>query len=338
MGVDTLNATFVLGMDIGGSRTRCCLLCTDNSEGYCVIDAGSNPTIVGENRARKMMHGVLGRVLDRAGLSGDSVKTTVVGTAGGARAVKLVREVLGKQGVVDSVSILSDQELAFWAASPQGEGLLVGAGTGSFAIGLSQEGQIVRVGGYGHILGDEGGGYWIGVNALRYALQSEECGELSGRALLHRLLEALGCKSKADLITWMYSDGSQRERIAMLTPLVVELGNANDSLCKKVLSQAVDELVALTLRGLTAIGNTIEPCPIFLHGGVFEHGIKIRKQVEEKLQRIHSSCYIAQPRYPAVIGAIQIALGKLGFEMATETETSLKLVIRQEMKDTRAHL
>lgn len=330
-----MDRTFVLGMDIGGSRTRCCLLCVDNSDGYCVIDVGSNPTIVGEKRARETIDRVLRQVLNRAGVSGHSVKAVVVGTAGGDSAVKLVREVLEKQDIAESVDILSDQELAFWAATPQGDGLLVGAGTGSFAIGLDKEGQIVRVGGYGHILGDEGGGYWIGVNALRYALQSEECGESNGRVLLHRLLETLGCKSKTDLIAWVYSDDSQRERIAMLAPVVIAPNNADDALCKKVIRQAVDELVALALRGLTAIGNTIKPCPVFLHGGVFEHGIEIRKQVEEKLRGVCPSCYIAQPRSSAVSGAIQIALGKLGFEMDAKTESNLKSVIRQEMRDVR---
>ena len=40
------------------------------------------------------------------------------------------------------------------------------------AYGRTASGASLRVGGWGHLLGDEGSGYWIGLEAIKAALKS----------------------------------------------------------------------------------------------------------------------------------------------------------------------
>ena len=44
-------------------------------------------------------------------------------------------------------------------------GNVLAAGTGTVALGVNPEGKVFRVGGWGHIIGDQGSGYDIGHKA-----------------------------------------------------------------------------------------------------------------------------------------------------------------------------
>ncbi|GAB2023066.1 BadF/BadG/BcrA/BcrD ATPase family protein [Pseudolactococcus yaeyamensis] len=59
------------------------------------------------------------------------------------------------------VKIMNDGYLGMIAALKGRDGIFVISGTGSVVYGRKQN-QLRRVGGYGHLLGDEGSAYWIG--------------------------------------------------------------------------------------------------------------------------------------------------------------------------------
>src|SRR6202007_525984 len=65
---------------------------------------------------------------------------------------------------------------------PEGWGVALVGGTGSVCLGRTREGRTVRVGGWGPILGDEGSGYQIAVNALRRPTQTAD-GRASAKAV-----------------------------------------------------------------------------------------------------------------------------------------------------------
>ncbi|MGH2575585.1 MAG: BadF/BadG/BcrA/BcrD ATPase family protein, partial [Ignavibacteria bacterium] len=66
------------------------------------------------------------------------------------------------------ISIFPDTAVAFASIFNQNDrncGILI-AGTGSILYFLNNQGKIIRIGGWGRYLGDEGSGYWIGKEAL----------------------------------------------------------------------------------------------------------------------------------------------------------------------------
>lgn len=73
-----------------------------------------------------------------------------------------------------SISIITDLELAKYAYLHE-DGLLVIAGTGSVAIG-KRLGQTLSVGGWGHILGDEGSAYSLSIRYLKQLIQRYDAG------------------------------------------------------------------------------------------------------------------------------------------------------------------
>ena len=64
----------------------------------------------------------------------------------------------------------SDRDSGLAAASGKADGIVVNAGTGASVTGRRGE-RIEKAGGWGHILGDAGGGYFLSLQALRLILR-----------------------------------------------------------------------------------------------------------------------------------------------------------------------
>jgi glucosamine kinase len=83
--------------------------------------------------------------------------------------------------------IESDSSLTLASAfGGDNSGMLLIAGTGSVAMAKKKNGEILKVGGWGRLLGDEGSGYWIGLQALKSYCKNIDTGEKKGK--LHKAM------------------------------------------------------------------------------------------------------------------------------------------------------
>ncbi len=107
---------------------------------------------------------VVGRVADHAGPGPHKV---YVGTCGLTRRdndpLELLR--LCEQYGVETVILAHDAATSFLGAVGDRRGVVVAAGTGAITLGVGVE-TIARIDGWGNVIGDAGGGYWIGREAL----------------------------------------------------------------------------------------------------------------------------------------------------------------------------
>ncbi len=62
--------------------------------------------------------------------------------------------------------VVNDALVALEAGAPASPGVVIISGTGSIAYGRNARNEGARAGGWGHVLGDEGSGYWIGRAAI----------------------------------------------------------------------------------------------------------------------------------------------------------------------------
>ncbi len=136
--------------------------------------------------------------------------------------------------------------------------VVVVAGTGSI-VSSFREGPgdalpeaLARVGGWGWILGDEGGGFDVGRTALR-ALLAEEDSETTGvavtpGALREKVLKNFGVAEVMELLAAVYAPDStsslpREKRLSSLCPLVFEAAfEDGDPLAVKVLGDCAHKL------------------------------------------------------------------------------------------------
>ena len=92
----------------------------------------------------------------------------IAGAAGKETQNTLKEELLSELHLTpESIEIKADASIAYYAAHRDKSGILVITGTGSIVWARTKTGQMVRAGGWGALLGDEGGGFRIGLAALR---------------------------------------------------------------------------------------------------------------------------------------------------------------------------
>lgn len=81
-------------------------------------------------------------------------------------------DVMGALGARE-VRIAHDSVTAHLGAFSGDDGVVIAAGTGVVALGVSAT-SVVRLDGWGALLGDRGGGYWVGRAGLRSAVAAED--------------------------------------------------------------------------------------------------------------------------------------------------------------------
>jgi glucosamine kinase len=190
---------------------------------------------------------------------------------------------LAGAGLAERVGVGTDVEAAFQDAFGDGPGLLLMAGTGSIAWGRAEDGRVARVGGWGWLLGDEGSGYAIGVEAMKRVARSAD-----GRAPVTRLsaalLERLGLRDPEELIAW--SGTAPRAAVAALVPDIHAAAIAGDAAAAEILETAVEALEAHVLTLLGTLGPWRRSPTVALGGGLLSSGGPLHDKLVGVL-RIH---------------------------------------------------
>jgi glucosamine kinase len=143
--------------------------------------------------------------------------------------------------------IVSDVELVLPAAGLD-QGVAVICGTGSVAVGRYQQ-RTVQVGGWGYLLGDEGGGYWVVREAVRALLERRDLGCGPGE-LGDRLLTATGSADVAALQRRYYEQPHLPRDWARHARLVLD---SADPAAASIAARAADAVAALAAAATEAL-------------------------------------------------------------------------------------
>ncbi|MEU9784108.1 BadF/BadG/BcrA/BcrD ATPase family protein [Streptomyces phaeochromogenes] len=188
----------VVGLDAGGTRTRAVLASAVDGRvfGQGVSGPGNALTVpvplltehLAEAVARAVPEPDRARVVAVAGGFAGAAETAP-DEPGRLNALAALTAALRRLGIAaDSVGVSSDIEAAFASApGAPADGLALVAGTGAVAMRISDRRCAVTVGGDGWLLGDDGGGFWIGRSAVRAALRMAD-----GRGGPTTLADAVG--------------------------------------------------------------------------------------------------------------------------------------------------
>lgn len=298
----------VLGIDAGGSKTVA-LLATP--EGRVVAEAragGANLRTHGELVVEKILHDVIDQVLDGQGLRPSAVCLGIAGVDRGDDAAT-IRGVMRRLGFRDRTLIVNDALIALVAGAGRPTGVVLVAGTGSIAYGVSQNGVATRSGGWGPVLADEGSGYWIGRRAL-VAIMRHADGRGPRTALTPMILEALGLSRPDDLVNEVYEGAERRQLVATLGPLVETARAAGDAVAAEILREAAVELVHAAGSVIGRLGMRGDVFQTFLSGGMFRSipwlGTEVTGRLLDVAPRATTSLLATEP----AVGAVTLALAE----------------------------
>lgn len=313
MGVGTLS--FVLGIDAGGTSTRCVAVDTSGRVLGRATAGPGNFLAVGPERAGESIRDAVNGALAQAGLQGRGAAMGCIGIAGSTNPEEraLLERLLSQLGAASRWIIDVDAAIALAAGTFGEPGVVVIAGTGSIAFGISSDGRRARAGGWGYLLGDEGSAFDIGRRALVAALRSAD-----GRGP-HTLLEAflmaeLHLPEITDVVGPVYRGELDRAGVAALAPVVIATAAQGDPVAGEILQNAGAELALAAVAVIRELGMEAGPTPVALSGGLFLAGEVVLNAVRSKLSRDAPNARVVFPRIQPVEAAALLALSELGIK------------------------
>lgn len=197
------------------------------------------------------------------------------------------------------LAVGSDRESGFAAAFGHRDGIAVISGTGS-AITGRKDGQEERAGGWGHLLGDTGGGYDLAIHGLRQVLYDFDT-KRHITDLGAATLRVLGLNTLRDLTTWAQT--AHKSELARLTPLLFEHADKPEIAC--ILKEGAQALARLTASVVERLD--FQPPVIRLMGSVFIRQPLYQEWFREEIQRRWPEADVAPCQEAGSAGAIFLA-------------------------------
>ncbi|MBI5387340.1 MAG: N-acetylmuramic acid 6-phosphate etherase [Verrucomicrobia bacterium] len=187
------------------------------------------------------------------------------------------------------------------SAIPQ---VLVLSGTGSCCFGRRADGTTARVGGWGHLLGDRGSGYDIGLRALQETVHHfDRHGRLP--LLGEMILRSLLFNSPEELIGWTLTAG--KNEIAALAVEVFGAAGQRDAVARGVLQKAADSLASCAADCAARLAKRGVPVQFVLAGSVLLKQPRFAQQVARQIQQRWPSAVVVPLKREGAWGAIELA-------------------------------
>ncbi len=290
---------YIVGVDIGGTSTKGVLLSLSGKVEDSVITTGLNYQLVPREY---VVHTVL-YVLEFLSRSGQEIQGVGVGVAGLYRdeeREELLQALREQLPDIPRIVVTSDLETAAYAALLGRPGIVVVGGTGMIAYGQDPLDHKVRRGGYGFLLGDEGSGFWLGLQGLMAAIKAFE-GRGPATALVEKILEKTGMESFVEAIPYFYAD--PQKRIADLAPLVLDAAIAQDTVAERIVEEGTQE-VARLVESVYRELQFPETFPVKLAGGIFQNNYyfhRTRQAIQKTFPGARVEHSVATPAYGAAL-------------------------------------
>ncbi|MFF3177994.1 N-acetylglucosamine kinase [Streptomyces sp. NPDC057900] len=301
---------YVLGVDSGGSGLRVALG-TVGSDTPLETAASAEPVRTGPSGidAAHLLEQLLPAVrelLARHG-GGSRIAAAAIGAAGmgtlGDRLRAELPDALADALGVRRLALAADAVTAYAGAVGQRPGAVVAAGTGLIALGTDLT-RWRRADGWGHLLGDSGGGAWIGRAGLDAAMRAHDGRRGGSEALLGRLEAVFGPAPGLPGLLYPRTD-----RPAVLASFAPEVAGcaAHDPVAEGILREAAGHIAEAAAAVCPAAGAGDEGCEVALTGGLFRMGEPLLVPLREELARLLPHARTVPGSGDPLIGSLRIA-------------------------------
>jgi N-acetylglucosamine kinase-like BadF-type ATPase len=277
---------YCIGMDCGGTTTRA-VLADAKARILARAKIGSgNPMSAGLRVASRSYELAVHRLLRRAGLRPNAIAAVAVGAAGAGRPAerRRIAATLRRLAPRARISVDTDAGIALYGATMGKPGILVIAGTGSIVLGMGDDGRLVRAGGWGFLLGDEGSGSALGREAVKAVLRAEDGREPRTR-LRSAVLRHFRVRTLSRMVALIYHRPPSSREYAMLWPELLAAASHGDRVARAILRSGGEQL-AETVEAVAARLVFSGTIPLILSGGVLSCDSLLRRTM---LRRLRSS-------------------------------------------------
>ena len=231
-----------------------------------------------------------------------------------------VRKAAGAVWPGVAINVTNDLEIALLAAGSEFKipRVLVLSGTGSCCYGKNPDGRMGRMGGWGHILGDKGSGYEIGLRGLKasiYYLDRDGDWSPLGQSILRQLL----LNEPNELIEWVQRAG--KDEVAGLAPLVFAAAERGEKAGLDIIVGAAQSLARDAIHCAAKISDKEKPVEFILAGGTLLKQSLMAERVRELIEQEWKPGTVRKLESEGALGAVRLAFGASRFKPARISQT-----------------
>lgn len=353
--VNPVQSGWILGIEGGGTRTSAIFVqlssCGEVLQTLTAEYGPGNVRLMSDQALLDLFQSIEKR--GRDWVKTDALLAVGIAMAGGRAADQHQRLKIASRSVWKNIPVVCshDLESAWMAGSFTGDSselplmlsasnsnpstaiprVLTLSGTGSCVYGKTSSGKEFKIGGWGHLLGDKGSAYDIGLRALKavvYYLDRDGEWKGLGPALLRRLQ----LNDPMDLIEWIRSAG--KDEVADLAREVSSAAESGDRIANDILRGAASALAKDTLSCLRNLIGKEEPgadlpFEVILAGGTLLKCKPLQDGFRSVLIKSFPRAVIRPLQKESVWGAVLLAAGatnvddvELNFSSATSVNST----------------
>jgi N-acetylglucosamine kinase-like BadF-type ATPase len=302
----------IIAIDSGGSKSKCALFDLDGETIFEITGSGANILINEENRTAADLFYLIERCIEKYNLKVEEVEAIIIGAAGAGRKHQadsfrkvLIDYSLSKRKSFNNIFIESDIRIALEGAHAGKPGAVLIAGTGSIIAVKDADDNFFTLGGYGRVVGDEGGGYSIARKTLN-VFSKQIDGLIPKSHLFEFLKDELSVDERDSLVDLVYSKDFN---IAQLSEAIITVYNKDDHV-RKIINDESDDLIKLVEASINKTGNN--KLNLCLMGGLLENENIYSSIVRQKIKSSLPEVDIKTPLYSALEGAFILAQKYIG--------------------------
>jgi glucosamine kinase len=315
------DARYVLGIDGGATKTLAAVLDFEQRVLHLGHGGPSNEDAVGTRLAVKAVLDATDQALARAGIAQGELAAAVLAVAGTDTGSidRHLHETRSEDWIV-----VNDVVGAWATATGALPGVGAISGTGSNVFGVGPDGRSWRAGGWGHLLGDEGSGYWLGARSVVAALHDRD-GSGPATALSDAALEFFGSPSLEALAASVYTTPLTKGEVAAFAVETSRLAHAGDIVARGLFARAASEL-GRQIEAVIVRTRLTGAFPIGLIGSAFRAGEVLVSPLADIIHAAAPEAEVFPVEMAPVGGSLLLAARAGGREGAIDVATLTRLV------------
>lgn len=321
--------THVIAVDAGGTHTRAVCLDERGMLRGAGIAGGGNPTSSGKDAADRELGRAIRQAVSRAGA--DPRAVTGVVCAAGEQDVGRLASIANLAGLVQpgALTLTGDAIAAYASTCDEEEGFVAVVGTGAIVTRVRDGAAAEITDGAGWLLGDDGGGFWIGRRVAR-AVAADLGGRGASTRLTPLVMRSLppaaggrwGSGRSAEIASLMSAVYDRAPMaLAELAPLAFQ-AEAADAVSARIVAEA-ESAVAHTLRVARGADRGL---PVIGAGSVLLRGFLAPGRAPGEIAREISDGHF-DPSSGGIAGAAVLALARIGVDLSARERQALAIRI-----------
>lgn len=312
---------FVLGVDIGNTKTFYALCRLDGTVVRAEKGAGANYQEIGQEEMVSRLTGSITGILRAEGISPNQLRFIYYGAAGAdtPQDFEILQGAFARVVPGIPFDFENDGWIALHSGTRGGPGMVVTFGTGNTNFAVNSRGEKKRIGGLDEHLGDMLGAYSLARRTV-YAARRSEDGRDEPTILTSMVRDYFKLNSTAELINYELDD----KMVKNLIQLFFKAAQKGDGLALSICWELAAEVIRIVKEFYNALFQQEEKFTLVLEGTVFKQKYQPLHNMLELALHERYNLDIVTPDYDPVLGAVFLAFK--GAEIALPKETTDRII------------